>query len=121
MPPAGDSRVANCAKKMPSVVTTEVPPLSEHGAARIVQLEREITLLRSTFERLQAEVAELKLTTVSSPLQSPSPSPTADVPIEMPSEAPADERPARKRTLSQSLRDDGLEDLKFDFNEFKIT
>ncbi|KAH8032920.1 hypothetical protein HPB51_003797 [Rhipicephalus microplus] len=117
-PPADDTRLADFVKETPSMVTRKVPPLSEHGAARIAQFEHENALLRSAFEHLQAEVAELKLTTASSPSQSPPPSGTADVPIEIPSEAPADERPTKKRALSQPLRDEGLEDLKSDFSKF---
>ncbi|KAL3199777.1 hypothetical protein MRX96_043783 [Rhipicephalus microplus] len=101
------------------MVTREVPPLSEHGVARIAQMECENALLRSAFERLQTEVTELKLVTTSSPSQLPPPSGTADVPMDMPSEALADERPARKRALSQPLRDEGLKDLKSAFNEFQ--
>ncbi|KAH8019328.1 hypothetical protein HPB51_018939 [Rhipicephalus microplus] len=118
-PPAGDTHWADCVKGTPSMVTREVPSLSEHGTARIAQLERKNAFLRSAFECLQAEVAELKLVTTSSPSQSSPPSGTADVPIEMPSEAPADERPAKKRALPQPLRDEGLEDLISNFSEFK--
>ncbi|KAH8036305.1 hypothetical protein HPB51_024641 [Rhipicephalus microplus] len=90
-PPARDTRWADSVKGTSFIVTREVPPLSEHGAAKIAQLERENALLRSAFERLQAEVAEPKSATVSSPSQSPPQSGTADVLIEMLSEAPADE------------------------------
>ncbi|KAL1445537.1 hypothetical protein MTO96_029151 [Rhipicephalus appendiculatus] len=37
----------------------------------------------------------------------------------MPSEAPADGRPANKRALSKPLRDEGLDELKSEFNDFK--
>ncbi|KAL1468611.1 hypothetical protein MTO96_041375 [Rhipicephalus appendiculatus] len=94
-PPAGDTRWADCVKGTPPTVMREVPPLPEHGAARIAQLERENALLRSAFERLQAEVAELKLATASAPSKSPPPSGTADIPIELPSEAPG-RRASRK-------------------------
>ncbi|KAL3206355.1 hypothetical protein MRX96_052835 [Rhipicephalus microplus] len=94
MPREGDTGWADCVKGTQSMVTREVPPLSEHGTATIAQLEHENTLLRSTFERLQAEVAELNLVTASLHSQSPPPWETADVPIDMPSEAPADECPS---------------------------
>ncbi|KAL1480446.1 hypothetical protein MTO96_034718 [Rhipicephalus appendiculatus] len=118
-PPAGDTRWADCVKGTPPTVMREVPPLPEHGAARIAQLERENASLRSAFERLQAEVAELKLATASAPSKSPPPSGTADIPIELPSEAPADGRPAKKRALSKPLRDEGLDELKSEFSDFK--
>lgn len=97
----------------------EVSPLPEHGAARIAELERENALLRSAFERLKAEVAELKLAAASPPSQSPPPSGTVDMHIETPSETPAAGRPAKKRALSEPLRDEGLEELKSEFKEFK--
>ncbi|KAL1430299.1 hypothetical protein MTO96_015176 [Rhipicephalus appendiculatus] len=118
-PPARDTRWADCVKGMPPTVMREVPPLPEHGAARIAQLERENASLRSAFERLQAEVAELKLATTSAPSKSPPPSGTADIPIELPSEAPADGRPAKKKALSKPLRDEGLDELKSEFSDFK--
>ncbi|KAL1471787.1 hypothetical protein MTO96_039729 [Rhipicephalus appendiculatus] len=37
----------------------------------------------------------------------------------MTSEAPADGRPAKKRALYKSLRDEGLDELRSEFNEFK--
>ncbi|KAL3199795.1 hypothetical protein MRX96_013459 [Rhipicephalus microplus] len=111
MPREEDTRWADCVKGTQSMVTREVPPLSEQGVATISQLEHENTLLRSAFERLQAEVAELNLVTASPHSQSPPLWETADVPIDMPSEAPADERFAKKRALSQPSRDEVLEIL----------
>ncbi|KAL1463992.1 hypothetical protein MTO96_043071 [Rhipicephalus appendiculatus] len=96
--PGGRSR-----SKAPSAVRLQTPPAGDTRWA----------------ERLQAEVAELKLATASAPSKSSPPSGTADIPIELPSEAPADGRPGKKRALFKPLRDEGLDELKSEFSDFK--